>query len=248
MTLTVYADFSCPECYLAGRRADALAAAGVEIDWRAIEHDPALPVSGRTLGDADRDTLRERFAALADLLLPGEELTWTMPSRQPRTEAARTALAEATGAGVADDVRRLLFELYWREGADIGNPNLLRIPLTGAIRRGRSTTSALHESGYGVAPDRGPVSTVGWRLLREWDAAYSELGTPPLPVVLVDGATLTGLPAVRRLGKQIVYTDAPLSGPGDNPRRYPRLGVRPGVHWVSQVGGTWMTAHRPVDA
>lgn len=247
MTLTVYADFSCPECYLASRRADALAAAGVEIDWRAIEHQPALPVSGRPLTDADREDLERRFATLAGRLLPGEHLPWTMPTRQPRTEAARTALAEAAGAGVAGDVRRLLFELYWRDGADIGNPNALRIPLAGAIRRGISTTSALHESGFGVAPDRGPVSTLGWRLLRAWSGEYRALGSPDLPVVLIDGATLTGADALRRLGKQIVYADAPLTEPVTNPRRYPALGVRPGPHWVSQIGGTWMTAHRPLS-
>jgi len=39
MGLIVYSDFSCPECYLASRRVDALRAAGVEVDWRAVEHD-----------------------------------------------------------------------------------------------------------------------------------------------------------------------------------------------------------------
>jgi hypothetical protein len=169
-----------------------------------------------------------------------------MPARQPRTEAAVTALAEAVGAGVGDDVRRLLYGLYWTDGADIGNPNTIRIPLAGAIRRGRSAVSALHESGYGVAPDRGPVSTAGWRRLHEWREDYRALGEPQLPVVLVDGATLTGLDALRRLGKELVYTDAPRTAPGENPRRYPELGVHPGVHWVSQIGGPWLTVHRPV--
>lgn len=244
MALTVYADFSCPECYLASRRADALAAAGVAIDWRAVERAPELPVAGRALDDDAQAALAARFTALQRLLLPDEELPWVAPARQPRTEAARTALAEATGAGVADDVRRLLFGLYWRERADIGNPNVLRIPLAGAIRRGTSAVSALHESGYGVAPDRGPVSTVGWRLLREWSGAYRALHSPPLPVVLIDGAMLSGLDAVRRLGKEVVYADASPAEPAGDPRRYPELGVRPGEYWTSQVGGPWLSAHR----
>lgn len=242
--MIVYADFSCPECYLASRRADLLAAAGVEIDWRATQHTPELPVRGRRLGEADTSALSARFTRLARLLLPGEELPWTAPALQPRTEAAVTALAEASGGGVGDDVRRVLFDLYWRDGVDIGDPNALRAPLAGAIRRGHSATSALCESGYVVAPDRGPVSMTGWRRLRAWRTGYAELGCPPLPVLLVDGATLTGDDALRRLGKEVVYAGAATAEPSDNPGRYPELGVYPGPHWVSQIGGPWQTAHR----
>lgn len=246
MTLIVYADFNCPECYLASRRVDTLAG-GVKLDWRAVEHQPDLAVSGCALGEAGQ-SLTERFAVLSKMLLPGEQLPWSMPSRLPKTEAAVTALAEATAAGVATDVRRLLFELYWRDGADIGNPNVLRVPLAGAILRGTSTTSALHESGYCVAPDRGPVSTAGWRLLRDWRGAYRKLGSPQMPVVLIEGQMRTDLEAVRRLGDEIVCAGMPLPGPASNPRRYPKLGVRPGVSWVSQIGGPWLTAYRPANA
>ena len=38
MVLIVYGDFSCPDCYLASRRADALSAAGVTVDWRAVDN------------------------------------------------------------------------------------------------------------------------------------------------------------------------------------------------------------------
>lgn len=245
--MIVYADFSCPECYLAARRADLLAATGVPVDFRAVEHEPGLPVTGRPLDERAQAALTERFAALSELLLPDEELPWAMPTRQPKTEAAVTALAEAIGAEVGDDVRRLVYGLYWIDGADIGNPNMLRIPLAGAIRRGRSTVSALHESGYGVAPDRGPVSTAGWRRLRDWREDYRVLGRPQLPVVLVDGATLTGFDAVRRIGKELVYADSPRTEPGENPRRYPAVRVHPGVQWVSQIGGPWMTVHRPLS-
>lgn len=242
--MIVYADFSCPECYLASRRADLLAAAGVEIDWRATQHTPQLSVRGRPLGEAERAALSARFARLAELLLPGEELPWTVPVLQPRTEAAVTALAEASDAGAGDDVRRLLFDLYWRHGVNIGDPNALRTPLAGAIRRGHSTTSALRESGYVVAPDRGPVSMTGWRQLRAWRTEYQELGSPALPVLLVGGATLTGDDALRRLGKEVVYAGAATAEPDDDPGRYPELGVYPGPYWVSQIGGPWLTAHR----
>ena len=67
MSVTVYADFTCPDCYLAARRTDILAAAGVPVDFRVVEHRPHLPVAGEKLAAADQDGLTERFRALQDL-------------------------------------------------------------------------------------------------------------------------------------------------------------------------------------
>lgn len=205
MSLIVYADFSCPDCYLTSRRADALTAAGVPIDWRAVEHTPQLPVAGTRLSAADQQALTERFAALDNLLLPGETLPWTAPASVPKTEAAVSAYAEAYGAGVADDVRRLLLELYWLHGADIGSPNVLRTPLAGPILRSHSLAEPLHESGYAVSVDRGPITTDAYRRIRSWRTEWRQLGSPLLPIVLTGGATLSGLDALRRLGKEIGY-------------------------------------------
>jgi hypothetical protein len=49
-----------------------------------------------------------------------------MPPLLPWTEAAASAFAETSGAGVGDDVWRLLFALCWRDGADTGSPDILR--------------------------------------------------------------------------------------------------------------------------
>ena len=128
MSLLVFADFTCPECYLAARRADLLVAAGVAVEWRTVEHRRELPVGGRPWGSDELAELERRFAVLDALLLPGEQLPWSGPSVLARTEAAVTALAEAQCAGVGDEVRRLLFELYWRRRVDIGSPAQLRAP------------------------------------------------------------------------------------------------------------------------
>ncbi len=53
MTVTVYGDFNCPYSYLASQRADLLSRAGVAVDWRAVEHDRGLPVTG-SRPDSDR--------------------------------------------------------------------------------------------------------------------------------------------------------------------------------------------------
>jgi hypothetical protein len=84
------------------------------------------------------------------------------------TQAAVSAYAEAYGAGVADDVRRLLFALYWEDGVDIGNPNALRTPLAAPILRGSSLSDRLRRFGYAVSVARGPITTSAWRRIRAW--------------------------------------------------------------------------------
>jgi 2-hydroxychromene-2-carboxylate isomerase len=51
--LVIYGDFNCPYSYLASQRADLLCRSGhAAVDWRAVEHDPGLTVTGN-LSDAD---------------------------------------------------------------------------------------------------------------------------------------------------------------------------------------------------
>ena len=45
--VVVYGDFNCPWSYLASRRAAVLAEDGVDVDWRAVEHEPWRPRSRR---------------------------------------------------------------------------------------------------------------------------------------------------------------------------------------------------------
>jgi hypothetical protein len=223
---------------------DALRAAGVPVDWRAVERQPNLPVTGRPLTAVERDAIAARFAELTGELLPGESLPHVLPGRLVKTEAAVSAYAEAYGAGVADDVRRVLLDLLWRDGVDIGSPTALRAPLAGPILRGTSTAEPLRESGLPLAPDRGPVTAGGWRRIRQWRTEWVELGAPHLPVVLVDGATLSGPDAVRRLGKEVGYRRASASPELADPRRYPTAAVHPAPTWVSWVGGRWRYEYR----
>ena len=249
MSLTVYADFSCPDCYLAAHRVDVLRAAGIAVDWRAVELAPHLPVGGRKLSAADQDALAGRFAELDELLLPGELLPRTIPAMLPKTEAAVSAYAEAYGIGVADDVRRLLTSLYWEQGADIGSPAVLRGPLEGPMLRGDSAVEALRYSGYAVSVDRGPITFEAWRRTVTWHREWDALGNPALPVVLTGGATLTGWDALQRLGKEIDYAVAPIAPDWADPRRFPSAGTAtPTARWVSWYGGRWRHGFRPRTA
>lgn len=155
----MYGDFSCPFSYLASHRVDALAEVGVEIDWRAVECEPSLPVTGRRL---DGDDMRAVRGELEGLLLPGENLEWRVPGFVPNTEGAVCGYAEAYGEGVADEVRRVLFGAYWLDGADIGSLDVLRRRLAGPIMRGNSPSLPLHDHGYAVSPSRGPITTGAW--------------------------------------------------------------------------------------
>ncbi|HLU58070.1 MAG TPA: DsbA family protein [Pseudonocardia sp.] len=228
--LIVYGDFGCPYSYLSSRRADALGAADVRVDWRAVEHDPQLPVIGRRLDQDDHLRIKQELGEVTELLLPGETLPWEPPTLAPNTQAAVAGYAEAYGAGVADDVRRLLFSTYWVDGADIGDPEVLRRRLTGPFLRGNSPSDPLRESGYAVSVARGPITTAAWRRIRAWREEWERLGTRVVPTLVEGDRVLAGVPALRRLGELIVEHGAPVDPELPDPARYPRRRV-PAPGW-----------------
>jgi len=244
----VYADFGCPACYVLSRRADDLIAAGVDVDWRAVEQNPSVAATGHRLSPAAHDALSAQFATLTGLLKPAETLPWVMPLVESNTEAAISAYGEAYGIGVGDDVRRLLFELYWQDRSDIGNPAVLRTPLSGPIMRGNSDADPLRESGYAVSVDRGPITTGAYRRIRAWRAEWRELGSPELPLVLAGDTSLTGLDAVRRFGTDISDAGVTVNAELPDARRYARVSGRPPAAWVSQIGGRWRRLYQGVGA
>lgn len=248
MTITVYADFDSPKGYLASRRASALAVAGVRVDWRAVQSRPTRPASGAPMTAGEREVLGRRFAELDALLLAGETLSRSLPALAPNTEAAVSAYAEAYGTAVADDVRRLLFDLLWTQGVDIGNPTVLRTPLAGPMLRAGAGSDAMRQTGYAVSVSRGPITTDACRHICDWRAEWQQLDSPTLPVVLVDGATLAGIDAVRRLGKEITYRGVDVGPDLEDPLRYPAVEGKPSGAWVSQIGGRWRHLYKLTGA
>ncbi len=240
----VYADFSSPLGYLTSRRADALRAAGFDVDWRAVESAPRMPMTGRRLDAECRDVLDAEVAETRDLLLPGEQLAWTSPNFVPNTQAAVVGYAEAYGAGVADDVRRLLFRAYWEQGVDIGDPEQLRTPLAGPFLRGHSPADPLRLSGYAVSPGRGPITTGAWRRIRAWQGEWAELRKGVLPVLVENGLPVFGADVPRRLAKMIIRLGAPVTPELPEPTRYPARRVRPSAPWAARAGGRWLYSYR----
>jgi 2-hydroxychromene-2-carboxylate isomerase len=210
MSDVVYADFSCPTCYLASLRVDQLLAAGRPApDWRAIEHKPQLPVTGIRLEASARATRDRELAELRALLRPGEQLPATSPSLLPHTGAAVAAYAEAYNAGVADLVRPLLFGAYWVEGMDIGDPEVLRRLLPAAFAQGRRTSDAIRDFGYAVTSQRGPITTDAYRRIRDWQQDWLALGAGIGLTLVADSITLGGSVALERLAEPRNHVPAP---------------------------------------
>jgi 2-hydroxychromene-2-carboxylate isomerase len=199
MSVVVYGDFNCPFSYLASRRVDVLVKAGLDVAWRAVQHAPGLPVTGQRLDAAGQAEMNAEVGLVRQSLLPDEELPVGALSLLPRTEAAVSAYAEAVGAGVGDEVRRLLFDAYWLRSVDIGSPEVLRTLLANAMRSGHSASFTVRESGYAVSTNRGPITLAAYRRISAWHCAWNELGTQTTPTLVVGRQVLAGNDALRWL-------------------------------------------------
>ncbi|MDQ2756383.1 MAG: hypothetical protein M3Y71_07445 [Actinomycetota bacterium] len=239
--LLVYGDFSSPNGCLASHRIDALKAVDVDIEWRAVELHPHLSVMGAPLTGPSSTAADQAMSSVNERLLPGEVLVWKKPTMTPHTQGSVAAFAEAVGAGVSDDVRQLLMTAYWTRGANIGDPEVLRRLIAGAIRRGHSTSDPLRRFGYAVSLSRGPITTSAYRRIRDWRTQWNELEThEDLAVVDEQGAS-TGLDALDRLAALITEAGAPPNPVLPNPGRFPEVTLHPPLGWATTVGRSWDT-------
>lgn len=247
--IVIYGDFNCPWSYLASRRAAVLATDGVEVDWRAVEHQPWRP--NRFTDSSVRFTcLREEMDHVLAQLLPGEELPYSLAGFVPYTQVAVSGYAEAYAAGVAGRVRNLLFEAFWIHAIDLGDAKAVRTLLVDAIRSGSSPSELLRDWGYAVDVTGGPVTTTAWRLVAAWADQWQATGKETVPVVLFgDVAPLFGTDAVEWLGAELVSRGLDPSPPPTLASARDRLprDIAP-LSWVSQHGNRWMRdyqqAHR----
>jgi hypothetical protein len=236
--LVLYGDFNCPWSYLASRRAALLERAGVQVDWRAVEHDPWRPLPF-TDSSVRFERLRAELDQVERLLLAGEPFPHALSGFLPYSRAAVSGYAEAYGAGVAARVRTLLFEAFWVHGADLGDARLVRTLLVDAIRSGSSPSDLLHDWGYAVDVTGGPVTTTAWRLVKQWAGEWQGAAHRVVPLLrLDDGTEVPGVAAVRWLGDELVRRGVDVERPIKPPAR--RRTDPPSLSWVSQHGNRWM--------
>lgn len=202
MAVIVYGDFNCPYSYLASQRVDALMQLGVEVDWRAVEHDPGLAVTG-TPSEADRAAWERELAEVAALARADEDAPIAPPPVVSNTGAAVAAYAEAVSDGIADELRRRLFEAIWVQGRHLSSAYALRPLVTGLmwpaadmrdrlaspdipslLLRDPDVANSVRRSGGIITPGGGPLTTTGWRRIRQWRQEWQSLPEQVVPAVI----------------------------------------------------------------
>ena len=234
MHVIIYGDFNCARSYLASLRADLLILDGTaQIDWRAVEHDRGLAVTG-TRSETGRAAWDRELAEAGALALPGERVP-AAPPVVSNTQAAVAAYAEAVSDGVQDELRRRLFGAIWAEGRHLSSayevrrvitgimwpadpvlPRLLSPDLPGTLDHDTDLTRIVRRSGGTIAPDGGPLTTAGYHRIRQWRQEWQALPQQVLPSIIgPDGTFYSGVQALGRLADLAGFPGAArCAGPG----------------------------------
>jgi predicted DsbA family dithiol-disulfide isomerase len=136
LVIDVVSDVVCPWCYLGKKRLErALASehgAPIRVHWRPYQLDPSVPKEGlerraymiKKFGDTGRiEAAHERLTALG--AEEGIAFAFDKISRAPNTLDAHRLIRWAFVAGAQDKMVDRLFKLYFEEGRDIGDRDLL---------------------------------------------------------------------------------------------------------------------------
>jgi predicted DsbA family dithiol-disulfide isomerase len=170
--LIIYGDFNCPFSALASARADVLLAAGThEIEWRAIQHDPSIPLDGEPVVGEQAAALSAEVAAILEL--SGDDAGFHLAVPPVRSNTAIASEAFAAAENDADDLRRRLFAAVWTDGRNLGDEKEL-------ARLGSGARDVV--------------------VAQRWQDAFEALPRPVTPtLVLADGYVSRGLGALTRL-------------------------------------------------
>lgn len=139
LAIDVVSDVVCPWCYVGQKRLEEAMALAPEIEvrlrWRPYQLDPDIPPEGHDrkaymqakFGDGGR--LEEMQARLEELGRDaGIMFRFDDISRSPNTLDAHRLIrwaASADGANAQNAVVKRLFQLYFEEGADVGDRQVL---------------------------------------------------------------------------------------------------------------------------
>jgi len=135
LEIDVISDVVCPWCYLGKRKLDAamkqVEAFAYDVRWRPFQLDPTIPPEGIARSEyMSRKFGAEKIAAIhARLEEAGQEeglsFAFDKITRSPNTLDAHRLIRWAQPSGKQSDIVELLFNLYFVEGQDIGDRNVL---------------------------------------------------------------------------------------------------------------------------
>jgi predicted DsbA family dithiol-disulfide isomerase len=136
MRIEIVSDVICPWCFIGKRRLEQALARRpdmeFEVGWRPFQLNPDMPKEG-----ADRKSYleakfggparaKEIYARVAaEGAKEGIAFDFEGIKRTPNTLAAHSVLRWALGAGVQNELKERLFRLYFLEGKDIGDHQVL---------------------------------------------------------------------------------------------------------------------------
>lgn len=134
--LDIFSDPVCPWCYigksLLERALESRPAHPFRIEWHPFQLNPQMPKGGAPLGDyiaarfGGRDKAVAMFAQVEEHAREaGVEIDFTRVARIPNTLDAHRLIHWAGLEGRQGAVVARLFRAYWREGQDIGDPEVL---------------------------------------------------------------------------------------------------------------------------
>ncbi len=233
MHLIVYGDFNCPYSYLASQRADTLARLGdAEVEWRAVEHDPGLPLNGLP-SNGDQEGWDRELAEVAALARPDERPPTAAPKLISNTAAAVAAYAEAVTDGVQDQLRRRLFSEIWERQRHLSSPYEVRklvaelmypaTPLRERLttpdmptraHRSRDLRRLPRLSGATIAIDGGPLTNVGYQRIKDWRREWQAGAGQTVPALSLDnGDMIPGVAVLIRLGELAEAAPQPAGQP-----------------------------------
>jgi len=134
--IDVVSDVVCPWCYVGKRRLEAaqrlLPDQQFAVFWRPFQLDPTIPKEGlprktyleRKFGNLER--LTQTHAQLVEIgKVEGIPFAFDKITRSPNTLDAHRLIRWAHEAGKQTEMVERLFALYFTEGADIGNHEVL---------------------------------------------------------------------------------------------------------------------------
>jgi predicted DsbA family dithiol-disulfide isomerase len=136
ISLDVVSDVMCPWCWIGKRRLaqalDLVRAVPVEVRWRPYQLDPTIPPEGidrkvyleRKFSSPERiEAIYARVRQAGDV--EGLPFAFERIHRSPNTVDAHRLIRWAAGPGLQDAMVERLFALYFAEGADLTDPEVL---------------------------------------------------------------------------------------------------------------------------